>query len=116
MVHYADDDEQRRQPRFPFPWLILSRRYVQRQFLDIRRHLMSLEQAIQQIGVKVSAVDDVLVQLNDATNLVAARLETVIGTMDAETAAKIQPYVDHLKALAADPNNPVPEPPVEEGA
>jgi hypothetical protein len=113
VTHYSDDDQQRRQPRFPFPWLILSRRYVARQFIDIKRQLASLELDIQQIGVKVSAVDDVLVQLNDATNLVAARLETVVGTLDAETAAKIQPYVDHLKELAADPNNPVPPPPVE---
>ena len=113
MAHYADDDRERRDPRFPFPWLILSRRYMERQFLDIKRQLASLEQVLQQIGVTVSKVDDVLAELNDATNLVAARLESVIGGMDTETAAKIQPYVDHLRELAADPSNPVPPPPVE---
>src|SRR4051794_31746257 len=57
-------------------------------------------------------------KLDDATTAVAQRLQTLIdkanqaGTLAAaEISQFLQPEVDHLTALAADPGNPVPTAP-----
>lgn len=59
----------------------------------------------------MSQVDDVLAALNAATNDVAEDLERLraeVAAFDGETAAKFVPLVDRLRALAVDPENPVP--------
>lgn len=59
----------------------------------------------------MSQVDDVLAALNAATNDVAEDLERLreeIAGTDAATAEKFVPLVDRLRALAVDPENPVP--------
>lgn len=60
---------------------------------------------------EMSQVDDVLAALNAATNEVAEDLERLreeVANMDATTAEKFVPLVDRLRALAVDPENPVP--------
>lgn len=59
----------------------------------------------------MALLDDALAELNDATNAVAARLEDVLDDIeqaDAGAAAKVRAEVDRLRALASDPENPVP--------
>lgn len=53
---------------------------------------------------------NVLNKLNDATNAVAARLQTLIDAADLsdEEKAGFQTVIDHLNALATDPTNPAP--------
>jgi uncharacterized membrane-anchored protein len=77
------------------------------------------EQTLTELGAKVAAVDDALAQLDTATNEIAADLEALkqqVAQFDGATAAKIQAAADRLKALAADPENPVPETPDGGGA
>ena len=65
----------------------------------------------------MSKLDDLISSLNDNTNAVAARLDK-LGTElaaagQAPTEAQLgelQAISDHLKALGADPANPVPAP------
>lgn len=62
----------------------------------------------------MSAVDDVLAQLDTATNEIAtdlARLRDEVAGDDSATAAKFQPLLDRLTQLAQDPENPVPPTP-----
>lgn len=59
----------------------------------------------------MSAVDDQLSQLDQATNDVASELESLkaeVANSDATLAAKLDAPIARLKSLAADPNNPVP--------
>jgi len=115
-VHYADDDcaDKRHRPRFPIPWLLVSRRYIDRQFQDIRRHLASLEEALQQIGVKMSEATDKLDLIDSRTNdlgvLVRALRDELANTSDASPAvlARLDVVADALSAIAADPTNPTP--------
>ena len=82
---------------------------------NIDRHVQAVEEMVTELGAKVAAVDDALAQLDEATNDVAADLEALkvqVAGFDSDTAAKIQAAADRLRALAADPENPVP--PVEE--
>jgi uncharacterized coiled-coil protein SlyX len=70
-----------------------------------------LEYRMSRMEYQMSRVDDVLVELNDATNQIAAELDTLRGdvaNVDTVTADKLTPLVDRLRGLAADPNNPVP--------
>jgi len=62
----------------------------------------------------MSAVDDVIAQLDTATNEIAADLAALrdaVAGNDAATAAKFTPLLDRLTALGADPQNPVPPAP-----
>lgn len=59
----------------------------------------------------MSQVDDVVAELNTATNDIATELEDLrsqVSGLDAVTAEKFTPIVERLRALAADPSNPVP--------
>jgi hypothetical protein len=64
----------------------------------------------------MSAVDDIVAALNDATNKLAAELAALrneVAGDDSAIAAKFQPILDQLVNLGADPANPVP--PVDGG-
>lgn len=115
MAHYADDDRtERRQPRFPFPWLILSRRYMDRQFQGIGRHLASLELVLRQIGVTVSEATDKLDRIDSRTNdlgvLVRELKDELANQSDAspEVLRRLGVVADALDAIASDPDNPTP--------
>lgn len=59
----------------------------------------------------MSRVDDVIADLNTATDEIAADLEALreqVSNVDAVTAEKFTPLVERLRALGADPENPVP--------
>lgn len=61
----------------------------------------------------MSATDDALAELDQATTAVADRIDSLlaqVGNLDASTAAAIRTETDKLRGLAADPDNPVPEP------
>ena len=59
----------------------------------------------------MSRVDDVIRDLNTATDEIASDLEALraqVSNVDAVTADKFTPIVERLRALGADPENPVP--------
>jgi len=59
----------------------------------------------------MTRVDDVISDLNDATDEIANDLESLreqVSGLDATTAEKFTPLVERLRALGADPQNPVP--------
>lgn len=59
----------------------------------------------------MSRVDDVIDDLNTATDEIANDLEALraqVSGLDATTAEKFTPLVERLRALGADPQNPVP--------
>jgi chromosome segregation ATPase len=69
--------------------------------------------AINELERAMSAVDTAIADLNQATNDVADELEALraeVEGLDSDTAAKLQPVIDKLRGLAADPENPVPSP------
>jgi cobalamin biosynthesis protein CbiG len=115
VAHYADDDcSERRKSRFPIPWLLLSRRYVDRQFKGIERHLASLELVLRQIGVTVSEATDKLDRIDSRTNdlgvLVRELKDELANQSDAspEVLRRLGVVADALDAIASDPNNPTP--------
>jgi len=64
----------------------------------------------------MTRVDDVIRDLNTATDEIAADLEALraqVSNVDAVTAEKFQPLISRLRDLGADPENPVP--PVDGG-
>jgi len=66
---------------------------------------------IDRLERRMSRVDDVLVELDAATNAVARELEQLrdeVSKLDAGTADKITPLVERLRSLAVDPTDPVP--------
>lgn len=59
----------------------------------------------------MSRVDDVIADLNTATDEIANDLEELrsqVSGLDATTAEKFTPLVERLRGLGADPANPVP--------
>jgi len=73
--------------------------------------IVGLTERIASLEEHMAQVDDVIVAINEATNALAARIERVIETTDADTAAKLRPIVTNLEGMAQDRDNPVP--PVE---
>lgn len=72
-----------------------------------------LEHRMSRMESKMSRVDDVIADLNTATDEIAADLEALraqVSNVDAVTAERFTPLVERLRALGADPENPVPEP------
>jgi hypothetical protein len=68
----------------------------------------------------MAALDDVIASLNDNTNAVSTRMDKLVAEIAAtgqaptkEQLASLQAISDHLKALGADPSNPVPAAPPE---
>ena len=72
-----------------------------------------LKQRIRRLEALMATVEDVLAQLDSATNDLATKLQelqTEVANFDSATADKFTPIVQRLQTLAADPGNPVPEP------
>lgn len=83
----------------------------------IVRHLRVVDRRLSTLEYRVSAVDDVITELNDATDEVAAdlqRLRDEVAGGDQATADKFQPLIDRLTAMGQDPQNPVPDQPPAE--
>lgn len=60
----------------------------------------------------MTATEDALVELDQATTAVADRIDELlgaVGNLDASTAAAIRTETEKLRGLAADPQNPVPD-------
>ena len=78
----------------------------------IDKHCLSRVIArVHKLEHHMSQVDDAVAELNAATNDVAddlERLRTEVTGLDSATADKLTPLVERLRALAADPENPVP--------
>ena len=75
------------------------------------RRLARVEVRVSRLENHMSRVDDVIADLNTATDEIASDLEalrTEVGNLDSATADKLTPLVDRLRALGADPENPVP--------
>jgi hypothetical protein len=94
-----------------------------------RRHRQRLEADLAEIKdsinllrkgnrLTMAALDDLITALNDNTNAVGTRLDKLTAEIAAAGAAptpaqlaELQAVADHLKALGADPANPVPAAP-----
>lgn len=80
---------------------------------NIDARIVGIEQNIDLLGEFMSKITEALADLDDATNAVAARLDALAGQVaasDQSAADQIKVEADRLRTLAADPNNPVPEP------
>lgn len=74
--------------------------------------LLPHTQTMINMEARMAQVDAALVELDEATNEVAADLERLAGQIeasDAATAGEIRTRATRLRALAADPENPVPD-------
>jgi phage host-nuclease inhibitor protein Gam len=79
--------------------------------IRLPQRVADLEARAREMDARMSAVDDVVRQLNEATNDVAddvERLRAEVQGSDAATAEKFTPIIERLRALAVDPENPVP--------
>jgi len=115
VTHFADDDDRSSyRRRFPFPWLVVSERYLDRRFKSIDRHFQAIERILNQLGVKVSEATDKLDRIdartNDLGNLVRALRDELANQSDASPAvlARLDVVANALDAIAADPTNPTP--------
>lgn len=84
--------------------------------LKAPERLSTLERRMRRMEIRMTAVDDVLQEINEATNDIAGdleRLRTEVQGSDAALAARLAPLAERLRAMAVDPENPVPDPPVE---
>lgn len=73
--------------------------------------LFTLDRRVTRLEYLVTALDDVVAQLDTATNEIAAELDQLRGEIansDQATADRLAPLVQRLQGLAADPSNPVP--------
>jgi hypothetical protein len=73
---------------------------------------------LKQVMKKNEEVLAVVQELDEATNKVAAKLDKVVadleaGKVDDATIASLRSVSSRLKTLGADPENPVPDAPVE---
>lgn len=78
----------------------------------ISRHLRVIDRRLSTLEYRVSAVDDVIAELNTATDL--QRLRDQVAGGDQAVAAQFQPLIDRLTAMGQDPQNPVPDQPPAE--
>lgn len=76
-------------------------------FIGVRERLISMS----------NQIDSLIQQLNDNTNMVAAKLDHIAAvqqqtqTVTPEQINSLQSIADHLRSLGADNANPVPTPP-----
>jgi prefoldin subunit 5 len=78
------------------------------------RALQRLNHLINRLEITVTAVDDAVQQLNEATDEIARDLEALreeIQAGDTAAAEKLTPIIGRLQALGQDPANPVPPTP-----
>lgn len=87
--------------------------------LEVAHVAREVDTLLQRQKRMANKLDDVITALNDNTNAVSARLDKLLAELAAsgdaptpEQIASLQAISDHLKALGADPSNPVPTPPV----
>jgi hypothetical protein len=120
--HYADDPQPSR-ARAPGWWLPVTRgefearmSRLERIALSIDGHVVAVEEIVTYIGEKVSEATDLLAQINDVTNGVATRMQNLIDQLANQSDASpevldaLRNELALLQGLAADPNNPVPDP------
>jgi hypothetical protein len=88
--------------------------------LSVFDRLEALERHTKRLEINMGKYEELLADFNAATNAVGEKIERLTKEIaDAhakgeapseETLAGLRACADHLKALAADPSNPVPEP------
>jgi hypothetical protein len=81
-------------------------------YVRILTTLVEYGQRIYRLEKYMARLDDVINDLNTATNDIAAELDALRGDManlDSATADRLTPLVERLRGLAADPENPVPD-------
>jgi hypothetical protein len=79
--------------------------------LDELRYVLSIGDRLTTLERHMAKIDDLITQINDATNAIAAkitRIQQAIEAGDGSAAARLQPLADQLTALGQDPSNPVP--------
>jgi hypothetical protein len=72
--------------------------------------LIALTTRIASLEDRMSKTDEMIAQINTKTNALAERVRVAMEGADADTAAKLAPIATALDGIAADPNNPVPDP------
>jgi hypothetical protein len=85
-------------------------------FDTLDSHIEAVEESVTMMGEKVSEATDLLDQLDARTNELGAEVDQLIANEqnrpDADPAivARLTALRDNLNNIAADPNNPVPDP------
>lgn len=67
-----------------------------------------LEALMTSFGNRMDDTQAAIAELNQATDDLATRIDTIIDTTDVDTAAALAPIRDRLRLLATDPSQPVP--------
>jgi hypothetical protein len=128
--HYADDPQTTTAPRASGWWLPVTRgefddrmNRLERILSSIDGHVVAVEEITTYIGEKVSEATDLLDAIDVRTNDLAAEVAELIlkeqNRPDAspEVIARLQALKANLDGIAADPENPVPDPiPVDPNA
>lgn len=76
--------------------------------------IRDLQTRVTKLEGKMSTVQDVVSQLDAATNTIAdklTRLQEQVAGSDAALASEFEPVIARLRALGSDPANPVPTDP-----
>lgn len=79
---------------------------------DVVDALRDLNRRVTKLEVRMATLNEALTELNVATNDVAAELEEIRAALaagDTTAADRIAPVTARLRAMAVDPNNPVPD-------
>ena len=85
-------------------------------FDDINSHIETVEETVTILGEKVSEATDLLDQIDARTNVLADEVNELIAKeqnrpdADPEIVARLTAVRDNLNGIAADPDNPVPDP------
>ena len=107
MTHWMDD------------YLLVTRGELHRRLKDLWDYVMAQTDQITMMGEHVMArVDELRTRLAAATDELARDLDDLRGRLAAQDealAAELEPMVARLEAMGADPNNPVPDAPVNGG-
>lgn len=74
----------------------------------LEHRITQLEAAMTSMEGRMDDTAAAIADLNVATDELAARIDAVIDTADAQTAAALQPIADRLRTLASDTTQPVP--------
>jgi hypothetical protein len=79
---------------------------------DWLRLPLRFDRRLTRLETRMTTVDEVVQQLNDATDEIARDLEGLRGQItdgDAAAAEKLTPIISRLQVLGQDPQNPVPD-------
>jgi uncharacterized coiled-coil protein SlyX len=83
---------------------------------QVLHRLAWLEYRLSRLETDMSRVDDVIADINTATDEIASDLEALreqVSGLDAVTAEKFGPIVERLRSLGQDPQDPVPTQPTQ---